>query len=509
MRTTYHPQLNVLFIFGILFLFSFNLSAQVGIGTPDPKSTLDIRGVNHEGAVTANDGILVPRVNNLSANGTQDGQLVYLIVNSGTFQKGFHNWNTTTGTWVPVGGSAGVDPGNSWSLTGNVGLAPVAGNPGTNFIGTTNNVGLQIRTNGAARFDFTSNGRLRTLDAGDALFPSYSFNGSNGQNMGMYRAGTGNLGFATDGKQRIKIFNNGQIAVNSLLAYENPFTYDKFVVYSEANGTAIRGQARSGSSSVAVWGENEQGGRGVNGTSRTNTGVGVFGSNTDGTGVGVSGINYGTGNGVEGSAGSNQNAFAVFASGKTGATGVKSFVIDDPRDPANKTLIHFSIESNEVLNLYRGTSTFGPDGSVLVQLPNYYEVINKNPSYQLTPVGAAMPNLHIEKEMANGYFVIAGGTPGKKVSWNVTAERNDPYMQQTLGVREVEIDKGDRRGKYFTPELYGEPKEKGLSYRGPENFGSGGTIKSSEISKNSEEMEKSSSPGDSMQDKKSISQFEK
>lgn len=133
-----------------------------------------------------------------------------------------------------------------------------------------------------------------------------------------------------------------------------------------------------------------------------------------------------------------------------------------------KDLRHASIESNEILNLYRGTATFNVDGSVVVQLPDYYDVINKNPSYQLTPVGAAMPNLHIEKEAHNGTFIIAGGVPGKKVSWILTAERNDPYMQQNPEARDVVIDKGEDRGKYLMPELYGQPKEMRIAYFEPE-----------------------------------------
>lgn len=78
--------------------------AQVGINTPTPEATLDIRAKNHTssgpGAVTANDGILVPRVNDLAVNGTVNGQLVYLITNAGTFSQGFHYWNGTV--WSPL-----------------------------------------------------------------------------------------------------------------------------------------------------------------------------------------------------------------------------------------------------------------------------------------------------------------------------------------------------------------------------------------------------------------------
>ncbi len=92
----------------ILALFSCGLYSQVGINTATPESTLDVRGQNHLGAVTAQDGVLVPRVNSLATNGSVNGQLVYLIADAGTFTKGFHYWNGTV--WQPLAGSASGDP---------------------------------------------------------------------------------------------------------------------------------------------------------------------------------------------------------------------------------------------------------------------------------------------------------------------------------------------------------------------------------------------------------------
>ena len=71
-----------------------------------------------------------------------------------------------------------------------------------------------------------------------------------------------------------------------------------------------------------------------------------------------------------------------------------------------------------------------------------------------------MPNLYISKEIDNGNFIISGGVPNKKVSWTVTAERNDPYLQQNPIKKEDIVDKGERRGKYLMPSLFGQPEEK-------------------------------------------------
>lgn len=86
----------------ILGLVSFSFitgNSQVGIANTSPQSTLDVRGVNHNGAVTAMDGILVPRVNDLIVSGNANGQLVYLISDVGNDKKGFYYWNTSR--WYP------------------------------------------------------------------------------------------------------------------------------------------------------------------------------------------------------------------------------------------------------------------------------------------------------------------------------------------------------------------------------------------------------------------------
>ncbi|WP_445721925.1 hypothetical protein [Flavobacterium sp.] len=83
-----------------LMLASQFINSQVGINTTTPESTLDVRAVNHNGAVTAKDGLLTPRVNDLTANGSQNGQLVYLIENNVSYLKGFYYWDGIA--WVAI-----------------------------------------------------------------------------------------------------------------------------------------------------------------------------------------------------------------------------------------------------------------------------------------------------------------------------------------------------------------------------------------------------------------------
>ncbi len=85
-------------------ILSLRGSGKVGIDTSTPKTTLDVRAKNDngttQGAVTASDGILVPRVSSLTVSGTTNGQMVYLVADNGGFFKGFHYWNGTV--WSPV-----------------------------------------------------------------------------------------------------------------------------------------------------------------------------------------------------------------------------------------------------------------------------------------------------------------------------------------------------------------------------------------------------------------------
>jgi hypothetical protein len=167
------------------------------------------------------------------------------------------------------------------------------------------------------------------------------------------------------------------------------------------------------------------------------------------------------------------NWYGVFANGDVGASGVKPFQIDHPQDPENKYLKHFSLESNEVLNMYRGTVTLDNAGQGTVQLPSYFHAININFSYNLTPIGAAA-NVYVAQEIdANGTFRIAGGQPGQKICWNVYADRNDPYVQANpLKVQDVVQKRPHEVGYYLDPALYGQPQEKSLFDRYREEPGS-------------------------------------
>jgi hypothetical protein len=197
----------------------------------------------------------------------------------------------------------------------------------------------------------------------------------------------------------------------------------------------------------------------VTATTGTNYGVYGFSPSTAGRGVmGVANSTTGTNYGVFGISDS-MAGYGVYAGGRFAASGTKSFQIDHPLRPETHYLNHFCAEGPEPYNIYRGSVTLDTRGEAWVQLPDYFEAINRDPTITLTPVGVAMPNLYIAAEIQGNRFKIAGGLPGKKVYWRVEAVRNDPWVQR-YGYQTEQEKEEDLRGKYLHPELYGQPRAK-------------------------------------------------
>jgi hypothetical protein len=135
-----------------------------------------------------------------------------------------------------------------------------------------------------------------------------------------------------------------------------------------------------------------------------------------------------------------------------------SFKIDHPLDPARKYLYHSFVESPDMMNVYNGLVVLGRDGQARVELPDWFEALNRDFRYQLTAVGAPAPNLHISSKVADGAFTIAGGNEGQEVSWQVTGIRQDAFANAHRIV--VEVDKpAEDHGRYLHPELFGKSQD--------------------------------------------------
>ncbi len=244
--------------------------------------------------------------------------------------------------------------------------------------------------------------------------------------------------------------------------------------HSSALGTGVHGRggligvagevlAASGTT-VGVLGQTAStSGRGVRGfaTSSTGTSFGVYGEANSTSGRGVYGLASSSNVNARGVVGqATSPAVAVYAVGDTGASGTKAFEIDHPLDPANKYLRHYSTEAPEPINFYSGNTVLDEAGQAWVDLPDYFEAINRDFRYQLTTIGGWAP-VFIALKVENNRFLIAGGQPGLEVSWRVEAIRNDAYVR-AYGAP-VEIDKpAEVRGRYIHPELFGQPREMGI-----------------------------------------------
>jgi hypothetical protein len=135
------------------------------------------------------------------------------------------------------------------------------------------------------------------------------------------------------------------------------------------------------------------------------------------------------------------------------AKGGGSFKIDHPQDPANKYLSHSFVESPDMMNIYNGSVKLDAHGEAWVEMPGYFEALNRDFQYQLTAIGRPAPGLYIARKIDANHFKIAGGKSGMEVSWQVTGVRHDAWAEANR--IPVEEDKtGKERGTYLHPELF-------------------------------------------------------
>lgn len=152
--------------------FTILKNSNTGINTSTPQTSLDIRSKNHLGAVSSDDGILVPRVTELSVNGLENGQLVFLdadwvdamgtpsTTDDLTYISGFHYWNTANLVWSPI--NTNIEPWNKATTTDSASL-------NTDNIYTMGQVGIGTNNPLGALHITTENSRdvlfLRFIDS--------------------------------------------------------------------------------------------------------------------------------------------------------------------------------------------------------------------------------------------------------------------------------------------------------------------------------------------------------
>ena len=313
-------------------------------------------------------------------------------------------------------------------------------------------------TNTAAAVDFNTylpstsgtynpGARIEAIDDG---FNDY------GTNLFFYlnKAGGANNGLQTD-----MVINSAYGAVG--IGVTDPQSYGyQLMVEATTGEDGIFGLGSTTSSSYASSGVIGQGGDNSSASYGAGTGGAFFGGYSYGSAAGGDGVE-----GVGGGSGSGSVGYAGHFYGNVEVTGTLNgstpevVKIDHPLDPANKYLVHSSVQSSEMMNIYSGNVVTDELGLATVQLPDWFEAENGDFRYQLTVVDGRFVQAVISKEIANHQFAISTNASHVKVSWQVTAVREDASAKANPLVVEQQKP-ADERGFYIHPELYGQPQEK-------------------------------------------------
>ncbi|MDX6588474.1 MAG: hypothetical protein QOI31_2947 [Solirubrobacterales bacterium] len=242
---------------------------------------------------------------------------------------------------------------------------------------------------------------------------------------------------------------------------------------TSGNGIGVVGTA-GGANGWGVYGSAPgHSGKGVAGEADGQTGIGVDGSAHGSFGMAVRAIADGSaGTAIVAAAGDGPSAYAGKFEGQvligddlevqgTLSKSAGSFKIDHPLDPANEYLQHSFVESPDMKNIYDGVVTTGEHGFAQVKMPDWFEALNRDFRYQLTVHGHTFSQAIVWRELKDGTFVIRTDEPATEVSWQVTGIRHDAYAK--ANPIEVEVPKrGDERGRYLSPELFGEPQSRSI-----------------------------------------------
>ncbi|WP_319301494.1 hypothetical protein [Streptomyces scabiei] len=138
-----------------------------------------------------------------------------------------------------------------------------------------------------------------------------------------------------------------------------------------------------------------------------------------------------------------------------------AFRIDHPLDPANKYLSHSFVESPDMANLYAGVAETDEQGEATVVLPDYFEALNREFRYQLTPIGS-LAQVAVASEIKGNRFTVRTDQPGIKVSWQVTGVRQDAWAEAHRIRVEEDKPEGDRN-HYLYPAEHGQPESAGIA----------------------------------------------
>ncbi len=494
-----------------------NLTWQTdGLGLPFSGSTASAAaamsvtnagsGSGVSGTSASGNGVSGQSTSGYGVYGTSSG--AYGVYGTNSFGDGVYGKTTAVGST----GVKGENPSGGFGVTGS---------------GGTNGYGVDGSANGASSigvYGHTNSGQgvVGSSTSGNGVSGSSSsatgVAGSSTSGYGVYGASSGAYGVYGTNSFGDGVYGKTTAVGSTGVKGENPSGGFGVTGSGGTNGYGVDGSA-NGASSIGVYGHTNSGqgvvgsstsGNGVSGSSSSATGVagsstsshGVSGSSASGNGVygqsssyngvfgksssssssGVYGENNGQGYGVAGRTsgtgtavwGDNTSAtgWAGRFSGNVDVSGNLTkgggaFKIDHPLDPEHRYLYHSFVESPDMMNIYNGNVTTDADGRAVVELPKWFEALNRDFRYQLTVIGRFAQAI-VEQEIAGNRFVVRTNLANVKVSWMVTGIRKDAYAEAHR--IPVEEDKPAlEQGTYLHPDVYGQPDEKGVEWaRSPE-----------------------------------------
>ena len=113
-----------------------------------------------------------------------------------------------------------------------------------------------------------------------------------------------------------------------------------------------------------------------------------------------------------------------------------------------------------MMNIYNGNITTDGSGNAKVVMPAYFNALNKDFRYQLTPIGTFAQAI-ISEEINGNTFAIKTDKPNVKVSWQVTGVRHDKFAEAHRVIPEV-AKEAEMRGKYLHAKEWGKPDSQSI-----------------------------------------------
>jgi hypothetical protein len=467
----------------------FDTGTKVGIGTAKPTAKLDVNG-----AAKIRGPLLLPSTGPAIATAGSVSQPQSFSASS--FDSSTSSAVTQTFQWqaeptgnntaepsatlslsFKSGSTATVETGLSISSEGIIQFAPGQTFPQGSGSSTVTSVGLT-----APGSDFSVSGAPVTSSGTLSLQWLVPPSDQNVPNAIVKRDAFGR--FSADTISATTAVNSAQISA----ANSNPvnFFLSPVVGVNSASGD-VEGIGVAGISDsqrgAGVFGRNNGGGPAVLG----DTGIGVSGQGVRGESFatqvsasgfgpdGVDGISHSSlGSGVaavnttngDGLFAQSNGGFAAFFLGDVDVDGNLSkaggsFKIDHPLDPANKYLYHSFVESPDMMNIYNGDVVTDGRGRAVIEMPEWFEALNRDFRYQLTPIGQFAQAM-VTSKMANNSFTIQTDKPNVEVSWQVTGIRHDAWADANR-IPVEEMKSGKEVGLYLHPELFGAPAEMSIA----------------------------------------------